>query len=82
MEIDGHCYVHGVTKIEIEKVRGKYLEFIRIKIRGTGDTISLTCWGPPAEGEFRPQQPEVIITELDEREPADAIDEHSEESDR
>ena len=88
MEIDGHCYVHNVVTIHVEKVRGQFSEFVRIKIKGTGsdinDVLSFACWGvrPPGR-EFDPTQgPEVIITEVDEREPADALDAHNEESDR
>jgi hypothetical protein len=87
MEIDGHCYVHNVTKVEVEKVRGKYSDFVRIRIKGgaseTNDVLSFACWGVrPVGREFDPPiQAEVTITEIDEREPADAID-ASDESDR
>ena len=84
MEIEGHCYAHNVTKIEIEKVRGQYSDFVRVRINGADDVLSFACWGvrPPGDEFGAMQQPEVIITRKDEREPADAIDEHSEESDR
>ena len=83
MDIDGYSYLQGVVKIEVEKVRGRYSDFVRVRIRGQADAMSFVCWGvPAADDEYRLQQPEVIIIEKDEREPADACDEHSEETDR
>ena len=76
MEIDGHCCAHSVVRIEIEKVQGQYASWVRIKIKGADDALTFACFGATQ------QQPEVTIIEKDEREPADAFDQHSEESDR
>ena len=77
MEIDGQSYVHGVVRIEIEKVRGEYAQFVRVKIRGAsntmatlGDTVSLTCFSVDTIN----ATPEVIIIDKDERDKPDAID--------
>ena len=86
MEIDGHCCAQGIAKIEVEKVRGKYSNYVRIKIRGAGtegtDVLTFACWGVRANAFDELEQPEVIIIDKDERDSADASDEHSEESDR
>jgi hypothetical protein len=72
MEIDGHCYLHGVHRIEIETVTADFSSFVRIKIRGredkTGELVSFACWGEDSEL-FRAPAPEVIVTESDERKP-------------
>ena len=82
LDIDGHCYVHGVARIEVEKVTGEYSQFVRVKIVGNGERLSFACWGGTVEGEFNAPSPEITITDKDEREPADALDAHNEESDR
>jgi hypothetical protein len=68
MEIDGHFYAHSVTRIEVQKVIGDHgSTFVRVKIKGKGslDTVSFACWGDP---ELDAPQPEVVVTEIDERE--------------
>jgi hypothetical protein len=80
LEIDGACFMHNVTAIEIERVTGEYSQFVRVKIRGNGERLSFSCWGGPVEGAVD-TVPQVTITDKDEREPADAID-ASDESDR
>lgn len=82
MEIEGHWYLHGIVRIEIEKVQGEYSQFVRVKLRDDkGDALSFACWGLGLTMDNCPA-PEVIITDKDEMEPADAFDAHNEESDR
>lgn len=86
MEIDGHLYMHAVDRIEIEKVTGQYSQFVRVKIRSVGKdgtdpiALSFACWASTTD--VTAAAPEVIITDKDEREQADALDAHNEESDR
>jgi hypothetical protein len=63
MQIDGHFYIHDAVKIEVEKVRGEFSQFVRLRIiDDKGDTLSFACWGAEASA-----QPEVIVSEKDER---------------
>jgi hypothetical protein len=85
MEIDGHTYIHGVERIEIEKVQGEYSQFVRIKIRGVGNEatdnlLSFACWASATD--MTSPAPEVIITDKDETAKMDAARFDSEESDR
>jgi hypothetical protein len=65
MQIDGHLYTHGVARIEVEKVRGEFSQFVRLKIIDhDGDSVSFACWGV---NELGSDPPIVIVTEKDER---------------
>jgi hypothetical protein len=67
MEIDGHFYIHGAVRIEVEKVRGSFSQFVRVRVvDDKGDTLSFSCWGVIKEFESVP--PEVVVSEKDERE--------------
>lgn len=68
MEVDGHFYIRGAVRIEAEKVRGEFSQFVRLKIIDTnGESLSFACWGVP-DGENGLLPPEVIVSEKDERE--------------
>jgi hypothetical protein len=66
MEVDGHFYIHGVARIEVEKVRGEFSQFVRLRIiDDKGDTLGFACWGVFKDGEPTPL--EVVVSEKDER---------------